>query len=203
MGILEGVFVAVVFIYSVVVHEVSHGIVANSLGDDTAKNAGRLTLNPLKHLDMFGSVILPLLLILARSSFVFGYAKPVPHNPANLTDLKFGSAKVALAGPASNLVLAVLFGLFLRFLPSSLESTALPLLISFIVRINLLLAIFNLAPIPPLDGHWLLLAFLPNRFAALKLFLMRYGLVLFFIFLIFIFPFVYPLINLIFRLIVG
>ena len=203
MGIFEGVFIAVVFIYSVVVHEVAHGVIANSLGDDTAKNAGRLTLNPLKHLDMFGSVILPLLLILARSQFVVGYAKPVPHNPANLTDPKYGSAKVALAGPASNLALAVLFGLFLRFLPSSLESSALPLLISYIVRINLLLAIFNLAPIPPLDGHWLLLSFLPNKFAALKLFLMKYGLALFFVFLIFVFPFIYPLIDMLFRIIVG
>lgn len=203
MGFLEGIFLVIVFIYSVVIHEISHGTIANSLGDSTAKDLGRLTLNPFKHLDFFGSVVLPLFLILVRSPFVFGYAKPVPYNPANLNDQKYGSAKVALAGPASNFVLAVLFGLVLRFLPVTLGTTALPRLLSFVVEINLLLGVFNLMPIPPLDGHWLLLTFLPARFASFKVFLLRYSTALFLIFLFFIFPLIYPLINLLFRVIVG
>lgn len=203
MGFLEGIFLAVVFIYSVVLHEISHGAIANSLGDTTAKDLGRLTLNPIKHLDWFGSIILPLFLVLVGSPFVFGYAKPVPYNPLNLRDRKYGPAKVALAGPAVNLLIAVVFGLILRFLPSSLGVSSLPLLLSYIVQINLLLAIFNLMPIPPLDGHWLLLTLLPERFAAFKLFLVKYGLIIFFIFLFFIFPLLYPLINFLFKVIVG
>lgn len=203
MGLLEGIFVAVVFIYSIVIHEVSHGLIARSLGDNTADDQGRITLNPIKHIDFFGSIILPFFLLLVGSPFVFGYAKPVPYNPANLNDRKYGPAKVALAGPLVNLVLAVAFGLLLRFLPAYLQATILPSLLSFIVQINLLLAIFNLMPIPPLDGHWLLLTFLPERFAAFKVFILRYSVALFLIFLFFIFPLIYPLINLLFRAIVG
>lgn len=203
MGFLEGIFIAAVFIYSVVLHEVSHGVVAHSLGDNTAKDQGRITLNPIKHLDLFGSIFLPLFLLIVGSPFVFGYAKPVPYNPANLNDRKHGPAKVAAAGPLVNFILAIAFGLLLRFLPSSLQDTTLPSLLSFIVRINLLLAVFNLMPIPPLDGHWLLFTFLPQRFVAFRVFLLRYSLLFFFIFLIFIFPILLPLINFLFRIIVG
>jgi Zn-dependent protease len=204
MGFLEGIFIVVVFVYSVVIHEVSHGAVAYALGDDTAKNLGRLTLNPFKHLDIFGSVLLPLFLIIVKAPFVFGYAKPVPYNPLNLRDQKYGPAKVAFAGPAANLALAALFGIILRLLPPSLEIQALPALLSFIVQINLLLAIFNLMPISPLDGHWLLLTFLPDRFASFKLFILRYNLIIFIIFLFFIFPLIYQhLIYPLFRVIVG
>jgi Zn-dependent protease len=191
MGFLEGIFIVVVFVYSVVIHEVSHGATAYALGDDTAKNLGRLTLNPLKHLDMFGSVLLPLFLVIIRSPFVFGYAKPVPYNPLNLRDRKYGPAKVAFAGPAANIALALLFGAVLKFLPASLEIPPLPNLLGFIVQINLLLAIFNLMPISPLDGHWLLLTFLPDKFASLKLFILRYNLIIFVIFLLFVFPLIY------------
>ena len=172
------------------------------MGDPTAKNLGRLTLNPFKHLDFFGSILLPFFTYWL-GGFVFGYAKPVPYNPSNLNDRKYGPAKVAIAGPAVNLVIAVLFGLVLRFLPTSLEATLLPQLFSFIVLLNLVLAIFNLIPIPPLDGHWLLLTFLPERLAAFRAFILRYSLPLFLIFLIFVFPLIYPLINLLFRVIVG
>jgi len=203
IGFLEGIFIAAVFIYSVVAHEISHGAVANALGDDTAKNLGRLTLNPLKHLDIFGSILLPVFLIIIGSPFVFGYAKPVPYNPLNLRDKKYGPAKVALAGPAANLALAVLFGLVLRFLPASFGVSTLPSLLSFVVQINLLLAIFNLIPIPPLDGHWLLLTFLPDKFAAFKLFIVRYSLIIFVVFLLFVFPFIYNyLIYPLFRVII-
>lgn len=200
MDFLNIIFYILVVLFSVVLHEVSHGVVANSMGDNTAKDLGRITLNPFKHLDWFGSVLLPIFTYWA-GGFVFGYAKPVPYNPANLNDRKYGPAKVALAGPAVNLVIAVLFGLLLRFLPLSLEATILPQLLSFIVLLNLTLAIFNLVPIPPLDGHWLLLTFLPN--GAARIFIMKYGLILFFVFLFFIFPIFYPLISLLFRVIVG
>ena len=202
MGLISLILKIAAVLYSVVLHEVSHGAVANSMGDDTAKNMGRLTLNPIKHLDLFGSIILPFLTVLF-GGFVFGYAKPVPYNPLNLNDRKYGPAKVAFAGPAVNLILAVLFGLVLRFLPHSFDATILPDFLGFVVLINITLAIFNLMPIPPLDGHWLLLTFLPSRFEAAKLFLMRYGMVLFIFFLVFIFPLLFPLINLLFSVIVG
>lgn len=202
MEFLQIAFYILVVLFSVVLHEVSHGVVANSMGDNTAKDLGRITLNPLKHLDWFGSILLPLFTFWV-GGFVFGYAKPVPYNPANLNDRKYGPAKVAFAGPAVNITIAVLFGLVLRFLPVSLEPTMLPQLFSFIVLLNLVLAIFNLMPIPPLDGHWLLLTFLPARFTAVKVFVMRYSLVLFFIFLIFVLPILFPLINLLFKVIVG
>ena len=196
-------FQIVVLLYSVVIHEVSHGLVANSLGDPTAKNLGRLSLNPLKHLDMFGSVILPLILFFVRSPFIVGYAKPVPYVPENLRDRKYGPAKVAIAGPASNLVLAGLFGLTLRFLPDVFTSPLVPQLLSFIIVLNLVLAIFNLFPIPPLDGHWLLMTFLPRRFVRLRGFLYQYSLILLIIFLIYVFPLIFPLVGLVYELLTG
>src|SRR3990172_1878487 len=114
MAIEFYVFYIAVLIFSVVIHEVSHGTIANRLGDPTAKFAGRLTLNPIKHLDLWGSIILPVFLILVRSPILFGWAKPVPYNPYNLKNQKWGPAMVAAAGPASNLLLAVFFGLIIR-----------------------------------------------------------------------------------------
>src|SRR3989344_3297502 len=202
-ALLLPIFYIIVLLYSVVIHEVSHGLMADSLGDPTAKNLGRLTLNPIKHLDMFGSVLLPLLLFIARAPFIIGYAKPVPYNPDNLTDKKYGPAKVALAGPASNIVLALIFGLALRLTPDIFTSPLIPELFSFIILLNLVLAIFNLFPTPPLDGHWLLMTFLPARLNGLKVFLYRYSLVLLIVFLIFIFPLIFPLVSILYRLITG
>lgn len=202
-ALLLPIFYIIVLLYSVVIHEVSHGLMADSLGDPTAKNLGRLTLNPLKHLDMFGSVLLPLLLFIVRSPFIIGYAKPVPYNPQNLSDKKYGPAKVALAGPISNVALALIFGLSLRLMPDIFSSSLMPELFTFIIFLNLVLAIFNLFPIPPLDGHWLLMTFLPPRFNAFKVFLYRYSLLLLFVFLIFIFPLIFPLVSLLFHLITG
>ena len=199
---LTVVFWIVALLYSVVIHEVSHGAVAYSLGDPTAKNLGRLTLNPLKHLDMFGSVLLPLISFFL-GGFIFGYAKPVPYNPLNLSDRKYGSAKVAIAGPASNVALAVLFGLTLRFLPDIFSTSLIPELLTIVVTLNLFLAIFNLFPIPPLDGHWLLMTFLPARFTAVRTFLYRYSFVLLLMFLFFIFPLLIPFIKTLFRLLTG
>ncbi|MBI2065196.1 MAG: site-2 protease family protein [Candidatus Yanofskybacteria bacterium] len=201
--LLTTIFWIVALLYSVVIHEVSHGAVAYSLGDGTAKNLGRLTLNPIKHLDMFGSVLLPLLLVILRSPFVFGYAKPVPYNPLNLSDRKYGPAKVAIAGPASNIALAVLFGLTLRFLPDVFSSSLIPELLGIVVTLNLFLAIFNLFPIPPLDGHWLLLTFLPARFTAARMFLYKYSFLLLLVLLFFIFPLLIPVIRGLFQLLTG
>ena len=201
--LLLPIFQIVVLLYSVVIHEVSHGLMANALGDPTARNLGRLSLNPLKHLDMFGSVILPLLLFIVRSPFIVGYAKPVPYVPENLRDRKYGPAKVAIAGPASNLVLAFLFGITLRFLPDIFTSPLIPQLLSFIIILNLVLAIFNLFPIPPLDGHWLLMTFLPRRFVAFRRFMYQYSLVLLIIFLIYIFPLIFPLVGWVYTLLTG
>jgi len=178
MDITITIFSLIVLLFSVVIHELAHGSVAYSLGDPTAKYQGRLTLNPIKHLDPFGSVILPLLLFISNSGFLVGWAKPVPINPYNFTDQKWGSLKVAIAGPLSNLALAVVFGLAIRLLPYSLFIAAPGLLIifSFIVQINIMLALFNLIPIPPLDGHWILFTFLPEGFDGIKQFLQQYGL---------------------------
>ncbi len=196
------IFQILVVLFSIVIHEVSHGLMAYSLGDQTAKNAGRLTLNPLPHLDMFGSIILPFLTF-SLGGFIFGYAKPVPYNPLYLRDQRFGPAKVGFAGPASNIAIALIFGFILRFLPAFLGASILPELFSFIVLMNLVLAIFNLLPVPPLDGHWLLLSVISEKFYRFKLFYLRYGLILFLLVLIFALPLISPLVFKLFRLIVG
>src|SRR3989344_3658653 len=188
------IFTLVVFIYSVVIHEVAHGLAAQALGDNTARDLGRVSLNPFKHLDLFGSVIFPVfLLLISGGGFAFGYAKPVPYNPNNLRDQKYGPIKVALAGPASNVFIAVVFGLVLRFMSGAIGPNLYDLFVG-IVFINLILAVFNLMPIPPLDGHWVLVTLLPTRFDAFRMFLYKYGIFLFIFFLIFIYPLIFPII---------
>lgn len=186
MDIIVTIFSLVILLFSVIIHELAHGSVAYSLGDPTAKYQGRLTLNPLKHLDPFGSVILPLLLFLSGSSVLLGWAKPVPINPYNLRDQKWGSLKVAIAGPISNIAIALVFGTILRFLPLSILYAApgIFLIFSFIVQINIVLALFNLLPIPPLDGSWILFNFIPENLSYVKTFLQQYG-VFILLFLIF------------------
>ena len=201
-GILLPIFYIIVILYSVTIHEVSHGLMANSLGDSTAKNLGRLSLNPLKHLDPFGSVLLPFFLFVT-TGFAFGYAKPVPYNPDNLTDKKYGPVKVAIAGPLSNLILALLFGFSLRFMPDIFSTSLVPELFSRIVLMNLVLAVFNMFPVPPLDGHWLLMTFLPARFNALKVYMYKNSFFIFPIFLIIFMFYVSPLIYWLFGLITG
>lgn len=191
--IIVPIFSLIVLIISVIIHELAHGSVAYSLGDPTAKYAGRLTLNPLRHLDMFGSVILPLILFMSGSPVLVGWAKPVPINPYNFTDQKWGSLKVSIAGPISNMILALFFGFLIRFIlvPYGFYDffTRHTLmgnfnLFSYIVGLNIMLAIFNLVPIPPLDGSWILFSVLPQKFERLKVFLQQYGvfILLFFIF---------------------
>lgn len=180
MDLFITIFSLIILLFSVIIHELSHGYVAYSLGDPTAKYEGRLTLNPLKHLDLFGSIILPLLLFIAGSPFLFGWAKPVPINPYNFTDKKYGEIKVSAAGPASNLALAIVFGLILRFIPSQIlfANQGVTIALSYIVAINIWLCIFNLIPIPPLDGSWILFSFLPAGMQNVKNFLRQYGIVI-------------------------
>lgn len=199
------IFSLIILIFSVVIHEVSHGLMADYLGDPTAKYAGRLSLNPIKHLDPFSSIILPLM-----TYFIFGFpvgaAKPVPINPYNFRDKKWGNLKVALAGPGSNILIALVFGLIMRFFPLLSTFSGFYLMFSYIVVINLLLAIFNLIPVPPLDGSHILFTFFPRSMGNIKIFLQRYWLfTLFFLFLVLqlIWPLIIGLLKGIFQLIVG
>lgn len=151
-----------ILIFSVVIHEVSHGYAAYLLGDPTAKYAGRLTLNPIKHLDPWGSVIIPLLLVVSGAGIIFGWAKPVPYNPYNLKDQRKGPALVGAAGPLSNLALAIFAGIGMRILYVIGNSNGLFFqILLIVVTINILLLVFNLLPIPPLDGSKLLYSILP------------------------------------------
>ena len=151
----------VILILSVVAHEVAHGYAANSLGDPTARLAGRLTLNPLPHIDLIGSIVIPALLVFTHSPIMFGWAKPVPYNPYNLRHQRWGEALVAVAGSATNILLAIIFGLIVRYgLIIGLDATAISIAAT-IAFINLFLGLFNLIPFPPLDGFTVLRAGLP------------------------------------------
>lgn len=201
MSIEIKIFQIIVLIFSAVIHEYMHGWMADRLGDTTAKDAGRLTLNPIPHIDFFGSILLPFILIATNAGFVFGWAKPVPFNPYNLRDKKYGSAKVALAGPLGNFITAIFFGMILRFFP--IMSSQLIFLLQIIVFINLLLGIFNLVPIPPLDGSKVIMPFLSHKWQEQLARLEQYGMFLVLIFIIFGFSFIIPIINFLFGLIVG
>jgi Zn-dependent protease len=152
-----------VFVLSVVVHECAHGLVALWHGDPTARDSGRLTLNPLRHIDPVGSLLLPGALMLFHSPVVFGWAKPVPLQWANLRSPRNDPAKVALAGPASNVLLALAFSALARWAPDSGFFAPLGEMAYAGVVLNCALGIFNLIPIPPLDGSWVLMRFLRLR----------------------------------------
>lgn len=155
------VLTLVILILSVIVHEVAHGYAANSLGDPTARLAGRLTLNPIPHIDLMGSIIIPALLVLTGSPILFGWAKPVPYNPYNLKNQRWGEALVAIAGSATNIFIAIIFGLIVRF-GSVIGFDAIAMsLAATIAFVNLFLGFFNLIPFPPLDGFTALRAALP------------------------------------------
>jgi len=180
---LDVIFSILILIFSVVVHEVSHGFAAHYLGDPTARLEGRLTLNPVHHLDPIGSFVVPLLLFFTSAGVMFGWAKPVPVNPYNLRG-KYGEVIVAAAGPLSNLALALIFGLLVRFSPSFLPYSFMQL-VATIVVINIVLAVFNLVPIPPLDGSKILFPFLPYSASSVKEFLARYSFFILLFFIIF------------------
>ena len=187
---------------SVVIHEISHGFMAEYFGDKTARNAGRLTLNPLKHLDLFGSILVPALLYFS-SGFVFGWAKPVPYNPNNLRDRKKGEIAVAAAGILANISIAIIFGIILRFSVNFSVPTGFNFIISSIVIVNLALAIFNLVPIPPLDGSKILFNLLPKSFSAFIELLEKYSLIFFVIFIVFFADYLFPILAFLYHLITG
>lgn len=193
-------------VFSVVIHEISHGYVAERLGDPTARRAGRLTLNPIKHIDLFGSILLPLLMALIPGGVVFGWAKPVPVDSRFFKKPERDIALVSAAGPISNFTLALVFGFLIRVLstePLTAMTTALISLFSIIVITNSALAVFNLVPIPPLDGSGVLFAFLPRAMRPVRHFLERYGLIIFLIFVFFGFDLIVPLISRVFTLFSG
>lgn len=210
---MQFIFYLIILLFSVVLHEVSHGYAALALGDTTAKDAGRLTLNPIPHLDPFGSIILPLILavpmLFGQPSILLGWARPVPYNPYQLRNRRWGPAIVGAAGPFVNIALALVFGLLVRFgmrassvLPGSFLVNFLSIA-SSIALLNLVLALFNLVPIPPLDGSKVFFSLLPRRFANIRIMLEHYGIFLLLIFIFFFAQWLIPIVLWFFRIITG
>ena len=200
---MEFIFIIAILIMSVVIHEVAHGYAALALGDTTAKYQGRLTLNPIAHLDPVGSFLVPLIGYFL-GGFIIGWAKPVPFNPYNLRNARWGEALVAVAGPLSNIALAIIFGLVVRFVAGEglLGPAALGLL-SFIVLINITLAFFNLLPVPPLDGSKILFALLPQSWQNFRIIFEKVGFVLVLVLVFSLWQFMSPLIYRLFGLLTG
>ncbi|MCL4359937.1 site-2 protease family protein [Patescibacteria group bacterium] len=185
----------VVLIVSVMLHEIAHGFIADRLGDPTARVLGRLTLNPIPHIDLFGSIIVPLLMLLSGTGIIFGWAKPVPFDPFNLRNPRRDSALISLAGPATNMLIAIISAVLLRILflfHAVLVQNVLTGALAYIlyailvpmITLNVVLAVFNLIPVAPLDGFKIVGGFLPEREAREWYQLERYGLI-FLLFLIF------------------
>ena len=196
------IFSLIIILFSAIIHEYMHAWMADYLGDKTARHEGRLTLNPISHIDLWGSILMPLLLYIGTGGLLFfGYAKPVPFNPYNLRDQKYGIAKVAVAGPLANLITAIFFGLVLRFLGVGNMNFAIFLIM--IIQVNIVLMIFNLIPIPPLDGSKVLMTFLPYNYQQKLASLEQYGFIFVLIFVMFGFDLVIPIINFFVKLIVG
>lgn len=186
MGI-EALVIIVALILSIIMHEVAHGYAANWLGDPTARLAGRLTLNPIPHIDPLGSIVVPALLFIGGAGILFGWAKPVPYNPYNLSNQRWGDAIVAAAGPLTNLLLAAIFAICIRMaVPLGLSSSFVDIA-SYIVFINILLAFFNLLPVPPLDGSKIFESILPfslqRKYRELTVAMERFGLLGTFLFI--------------------
>jgi len=201
---IDFIFSILVLIFSVVVHEVSHGYSAYLLGDNTAKYQGRLTLNPIKHLELFGSIILPTVSYLT-GGFIIGWAKPVPYNPNNFRpeDRRKGNIWVASAGILANLSIAVFFGIIIRlggFL--GLSQTVIDIS-STIVFLNIVLAIFNLMPFPPLDGSKIIFGVLGHKSIKIERFMEKYSIGFLIFFLFFLWRYITPAIYFVFKLMTG
>jgi Zn-dependent protease len=200
MDLYSLVFYFIIVIPSSILHEFAHGWMAERLGDSTARYAGRLTLDPRSHIDLWGTIIMPItLFVFTGGKFMFAYAKPVPYNPYNLKNQRWGPALVGLAGPMANLLLAVSVGAVLRLIPGSYFAEYL----AIIVYINIMLMVFNLVPIPPLDGSKILYSVLPDSAYKVKNFLDQNGFMILIFFVVFMFKLISPVIDFLFRLIVG
>jgi len=198
--LVSQIFFFIVITFSAVIHEYAHGWMADRLGDPTARLSGRLTINPLVHIDPVGTLLMPAVLyLISNGTFLFAFAKPVPINPFNLRNIRNGTAIVAFAGPASNFLLAIIFGILVRILPG----TQLTLFFLVIVYANIVLGVFNLVPIPPLDGSKVLFSILPSQFNDIKVFLEVYGWAILLFFALFFFRFLVPIINFLFNVITG
>lgn len=202
---MQEIFYIAVLIMSVVIHEIAHGYAALSFGDQTAKYEGRLTLNPIKHLDLYGSIILPLLLVVTHAPFLVGWAKPVPYNPNNFRpeDRRKGNIWVASAGILANLSIAVFFGIVIRlggFL--GLSQTVIDIS-STIVFLNIVLAIFNLMPFPPLDGSKIIFGVLGHKSIKIERFMEKYSIGFLIFFLFFLWRYITPAIYFVFKLMTG
>lgn len=174
------------FLFAITVHEAAHGLAAYKLGDPTAKLDKRISLNPVRHIDLYGTVLVPLFLIFIGSPFIFGWAKPVIFDPYNLKNPRRDSAIISLAGPLTNIISAIIISVIFRFLFDPFSSIAFIYpLFQYLILINLVLGIFNLIPVHPLDGGKILVGFLPRENALeVDRFLKRYGLLIL-IFMIF------------------
>lgn len=196
MDTITVVFSIAILIMSVVIHELSHGYTADLLGDPTPRLQGRLTLNPLKHLEFFGSFLVPLLT--SFTGFMFGWAKPVEWNPYNVKNRRVGEFLISAAGPASNFLSAIVFSIFVNFFSESVPKEFIQISV-YVITINIALAVFNLIPIPPLDGSKIVFSMLPPRFLFIREFIERYSLILFFFVIFFLWKFIQPLVLIIFK----
>jgi len=201
MSTIELLFFLLIIIPSAIFHEYAHAWMADRLGDPTPRLAGRLTINPIPHIDPWGTLLLPFLLFfVSGGGFLFAYAKPVPFNPLALRSQKWGSAIVGLAGPLANLLLAFGLGLVVQWLP---EYPSLGNFLTIVVYANILLAVFNLVPIPPLDGSHLLYSLLPDRWYSVKIWLEKYGIFLLFFFILFLFDWLRPVMEFLLQLAIA
>lgn len=207
----SALFAFAILILSIILHEVAHGYAANALGDPTARLAGRLTLNPIPHIDLIGSVIVPAFLIFTNAGILFGWAKPVPYNPYNLKNQRWGEAMVAAAGPLTNLFIAGVFAFVVRAASMGLVPPEAGTFAALVVFVNLFLGLFNLVPLPPFDGYTVLASVLPYKHAtALHNFEARVrawgpmGLIaVLFLFIFFLSAPFYALVLWIFRILIG
>ncbi len=194
------IFSIIILVMSVVIHELSHGYTAELLGDPTPRLQGRLTLNPFKHLEFFGSFIVPV--ITSMAGFTFGWAKPVEWNPYNVKNKRVGELLISLAGPLANLLIAIAFAIVIRSFGGGLSASFLQIS-TYVIFINIALAVFNMVPIPPLDGSKVFFSLLPPSMIWVREWLERYSIIFFFLIIFVLWRFVEPIIPYLFKLIVG